>query len=153
MKSPLHWLCFLGGDRLNDAKDSFKIGGLGFALLTIWRKHFNRGTNCPPLGFQFRVTSKHLLMSIICLKRKPKNELTNKESHPQSDGTPNKISLYMILVCSFSMQSCHLTRCIAALPVRSTLPAAPLPYPCAALYTLLYALHFARCLQGLWILL
>ena len=43
---------------------------LGFTSLSVWCKHFNRGTNCPPLGFQFRVTSKHLLMSIICLKRK-----------------------------------------------------------------------------------
>ena len=41
----------------------------------------------------------------------------------------------MILVCSFSMQSRHLTRCIAALPVRSTLLAAPLPYPHTGLPT------------------
>ena len=73
----------------------------------------------------------------------------------------------MILVCSFSMQSCHLTRalalytqlaplpaasllntqlrcltraqhftrCSAALPVRSALPAALQLYPCAAPYS------------------
>ena len=33
------------------------------------RKHFNRGTNCPPLGFQFRVTAKHLLDVIARINR------------------------------------------------------------------------------------
>ena len=37
---------------------------LCLALLAIWSQHFNRGTNCPPLGFQFCVTSKHLLYVI-----------------------------------------------------------------------------------------
>jgi len=38
--------------------------GLRLASLAIWSQHFNRGTNCTPLGFQFWVTSKHLLYVI-----------------------------------------------------------------------------------------
>ena len=35
----------------------------------IWSQHFNRGTNCTPLGFQFWVTSKHLLYVITRIYR------------------------------------------------------------------------------------
>ena len=35
----------------------------------IWSQHYNRGTNCPPLGFQFWVTSKHLLYVITRIYR------------------------------------------------------------------------------------
>lgn len=37
---------------------------LRLRMAAIWSQHFNRGTNCPPLGFQFWVTSKHLLYVI-----------------------------------------------------------------------------------------
>ena len=63
-KPLLHRFGFLGGYGLDDSKNAFKISGLRLASLAIWSQHFNRGTNCPPLGFQFWVTSKHLLYVI-----------------------------------------------------------------------------------------
>ena len=54
---------------LDDSKNAFKISGLRLASLAIWSQHFNRGTNCPPLGFQFWVTSKHLLYVITRIYR------------------------------------------------------------------------------------
>ena len=46
---------------LDDSKNAFKISGLRLASLAIWSQHFNRGTNCTPLGAEFRITCSHSL--------------------------------------------------------------------------------------------
>ena len=54
-------LCLLGGDGLNDTENAFKVSCLGLSFLSIWSQHYNRGTNCTPLGVEFRITCPHSL--------------------------------------------------------------------------------------------
>ena len=57
----LHRLGLLRRDGLDDAEDALKVSRLGLATLAVRCNHFNRGTNCTPLGIQFRVASAHTL--------------------------------------------------------------------------------------------
>ena len=66
----LHRFCFLRRDGLDDTEDTFEVSGCCLTTFAIWSKHFNRGTNCTPLGIEFEVTSTHsldVLLDIIAI--------------------------------------------------------------------------------------
>ena len=60
-KPLFHRFGFLGGYGLDDSENTFEVSGLGLSFLSIWSQHYNRGTNCTPLGVEFRITCPHSL--------------------------------------------------------------------------------------------